>query len=942
MTTRLPNHPDDPQAENIARALGKAKRSGDGWVCICPAHADRTPSLNITKKNGKLLWHCHAKCSQEAVRSALAAAGVLPASEWGELSFEERITRTYDYRNYQVARFHSPKDFRHFHLDEAGRRVWKMTRADGTKIELRLYRQDELAADMMTRRRKDKPKKCLILEGEKDADAAREIGLPATTNSAGAKKWRHHHSALLQEAGVEEIVIIPDNDETGRTHAGQVARESLALGIGVRVCLLPVEEKGDLSDYLAAPDHDLHTLIPLLKKAPKWEPPLEEPVWEEAASEEETKLRRVAYSSLKRERIEWLIPNTLPAGELTILAGDVGDGKSTLTLALIAAFTTGGRLPDKSRLPPFEVIGFYGEDSETKTILPKLELLGADLSRVFTLDRGHRDRPFQPAQDIPRLLVLLKKCPDVQVVVIDPILDVAAKAQDEYRAGDIRSALAPLQRLIRVTGVAVVGIHHFGKEKKGRKAHQRILGSQAWGAVPRMVLSTAYNHEKKSGVLVRVKSNYGPLDGGYSYQIKGGILDGTEYGIVTIGDAIKGSPEKLLRVDEADPEERSALEEGRSIILGTLRHNEWTDAKDLEKELISHVSKATYTRARIGLRDDGLIERRKETFGPGGKWRWRRTPEPETGSTSEDSHPPRKNPLRSSNPPTDENLRENHSKLIINKGLSARALNEESITYREPIKESQSIGNLRFFDEILWEPDREDEAFPERKPAVQEAPAEPFPQEPSKTDVQEVLSFVKHLPFYLDKNPNAAALAREIYDQVAKGERKVSEAKKLFLEAAANSRIPAFPRKLRAWIDGLPLEPLSLFKSWSKIGQPEPVATIALRYLSEIISHFLSEVAIGYPRSRRDESIRALVASLEVGIDQRNRLKPDGEPVFLGLISTPAGPGAHQRHGEETSARIMGMSEGEEREKLLAWHYSFPRLKDRIAEACGNGNKRVH
>ena len=277
-----------------------------------------------------------------------------------------------------------------------------------------------------------------------------------------------------------------------------------------------------------------------------------------------------------------------------------------------------------------------------------------------------------------------------------------------------------------------------------------------------------------------------------------------------------------------------------------------------------------------------------------------------------------------------------------NKGLSARALNEESITYREPTKESQSIGNLRFLDEILREPDREDEAFPERKSAVQEAPAEPFPQEPSKTDVQEVLSFVKDLPVYLDKNPNAAALAREIYDQVAKGERKVSEAKKLFLEAAANSRIPAFPRKLRAWIGGLPLEPLSLFKSWSKIGQPEPVTTIALRYLSEIISHFLSEVAIGYPRSRRDESIRALVASLEVGIDQRNRLKPDGEPVFLGLISTPAGPGAHQRHGEETRARIMGMSEGEEREKLLAWRDSFPRLKDRIAEACGNGNKRVH
>ena len=438
MTTRLPNHSDDPQAENIARALGKAKRSGDGWVCICPAHADRTPSLSITQKNGKLLWHCHAKCSQEAVRSALAAAGVLPASEWGELSFEERITRTYDYRNYQVARFHSPKDFRHFHLDEAGRRVWKMTRADGTKIELRLYRQDELAAGMTTRRRKDKPKKCLILEGEKDVDAAWEIGLPATTNSAGAKKWRHRHSALLQEAGVEEIVIIPDNDETGRTHADQVARESVALGIGVRVCLLPVEEKGDLSDYLAAPDHDLQALVLLLKKAPEWGAARRRSQrGRRRQARRKTKLRRVAFSSLKRERIRWLIQNTLPAGELTILAGDVGDGKKHSDARPYCCIypLPGGRLPDESRLPPFEVIGFYGEDSETKTILPKLELLGADLSRVFTLDRGHRDRPFQPAQDIPRLLVLLKDCPNVKFVVIDPILDVGGKGPRRIPCG---------------------------------------------------------------------------------------------------------------------------------------------------------------------------------------------------------------------------------------------------------------------------------------------------------------------------------------------------------------------------------------------------------------------------------------------------------------------------------------------------------------------------
>ena len=40
------------------------------------------------------------------------------------------------------------------------------------------------------------------------------------------------------------------------------------------------------------------------------------------------------------------------------------------------------------------------------------------------------------------------------------------------------------------------------------------------------------------------------------------------------------------------PKSGAPWRRARSIILGTLSHNEWTDAKDLEKELISHVSKA--------------------------------------------------------------------------------------------------------------------------------------------------------------------------------------------------------------------------------------------------------------------------------------------------------------------------------------------------------------
>ena len=42
------------------------------YMARCPAHDDSNPSLSLTVKgDGKILWHCFAGCSQEAVQEAL-------------------------------------------------------------------------------------------------------------------------------------------------------------------------------------------------------------------------------------------------------------------------------------------------------------------------------------------------------------------------------------------------------------------------------------------------------------------------------------------------------------------------------------------------------------------------------------------------------------------------------------------------------------------------------------------------------------------------------------------------------------------------------------------------------------------------------------------------------------------------------------------------------
>jgi hypothetical protein len=182
-----------------------------------------------------------------------------------------QLVATYTYHDrdgalvYRVLRYRQAdgsKTFRQQQPNPACPGKWIPNLEGVTRV---LYRWPELVAAIAA----DPDATVYIVEGERDVEALRLLGLTATCNSEGAGKWRPTFAEELRGC---HVVVLPDNDDRGRAHAEQVARSLAPVAASVKVLALPrLPQAGDVSDWLAAGGTRAH-LEDLATVAPQWQP----------------------------------------------------------------------------------------------------------------------------------------------------------------------------------------------------------------------------------------------------------------------------------------------------------------------------------------------------------------------------------------------------------------------------------------------------------------------------------------------------------------------------------------------------------------------------------------------------------------------------------------------------------------------------------------------
>ncbi|WP_104500657.1 AAA family ATPase [Acinetobacter indicus] len=320
------------------------------------------------------------------------------------------------------------------------------------------------------------------------------------------------------------------------------------------------------------------------------QPPAEQkPLLDQQVDKGHASLQIVNMATIQAQAINWLWSGWLPLGKLTILAGAGGCGKTNLLLALIATITTSGIFPDGSKCTDTGKVLIYStEDDPNDTLLPRLIANGADLGKIDFIagrinDKGERE-PFDPTKDLPLLNAYAKQNPDIKLLMIDPI--ISAVGGDSNKATDVRRSLQVVVDFAQEFNCAVVGITHFAKGTSGSSPAERIIGSQAFTALARMVWSAAKREDENDCILVRAKSNISTLDGGIKYQIEPEtVLENIETTKTAWLGTIEGSARELL--SEAESTENSnvtTVDMAKEFLIDLLSSVENMPSKEVQSQ----------------------------------------------------------------------------------------------------------------------------------------------------------------------------------------------------------------------------------------------------------------------------------------------------------------------------------------------------------------------
>lgn len=321
--------------------------------------------------------------------------------------------------------------------------------------------------------------------------------------------------------------------------------------------------------------------------------------WEQAGPV----LTALSAADIAPTRPKWLWEPWLAAGNLHLLVGRQGHGKSTFASWLVGNVSTGRASPGDGQRAP-QRCALLSLEEPADRLVARLTATGADLHSVSILgdvedqdDEGHFvRRPWRLPQDCSVLEERIK-LDRLGLVVVDG-LGYTING-DSHNYGVVGAALSALSSVAERTRCALVGLTH---PPKGSSDPVTVaIGSTAWTAVARVVWLLGLDPDDETGTrrVVRVaKTNFKEPAGGLSFTIAD--TEKYECGFVTNVETSYVTAEAIAAAS-VPPDEKSERDEARDVVRAILTDGPKASADLLKLTRAAGVADRTAERARRDL-----------------------------------------------------------------------------------------------------------------------------------------------------------------------------------------------------------------------------------------------------------------------------------------------------------------------------------------------------
>jgi hypothetical protein len=272
------------------------------------------------------------------------------------------------------------------------------------------------------------------------------------------------------------------------------------------------------------------------------------------------KFLQTSLDQVEEENLDWLWYPYLARGELTILEGDPGLGKSYLAQMVAKGLVDGERLPSVKKLPPTKgkVAYFDLENSAGSVTKKRMKTNGCKNMAWFFQE----EEPFS-IDDEDKADAVMDAIEELKpVLVVFDTVNTYMGGADTHNASETQQAFARFKDIARRYNCAVLTLRHLTKSKGNDKALYRGQGSIAFAGVARVVITVGVSpDEPEDRVMAVTKINVAKTPKALTFRVDAlpDTLQEQDRSKFTWGDFVDLTSDDIISVDtkkaEKDPVE---------------------------------------------------------------------------------------------------------------------------------------------------------------------------------------------------------------------------------------------------------------------------------------------------------------------------------------------------------------------------------------------------